>query len=598
MSVDKLNIQNGIINNLIYDSFELNYIEKLKSEKNIDNHVLQDLNINSIIKIFEKNCLTSFGKCRIKSIIENPTHNGEILKNRINLLRIFNKIPEKMEIANILKYLGNNEDSLFWYFNNDDEINEIDQMFYFNNPYLNIINNNDFLLTCINFYKIFISPLSTIISPLLSIIIPFIFLKFFKINVPFGFLIKSMGLFSLSDPFFGSLFGKKAIFFTLFMKAIYAFLYIQGAYNSVIQSYNCNRNIKLLKSKIDVICKYVISINSLNNLCQNFINDENNTCKFESSFYELNLNKFDELIHCYDMNDYLCKNYGKILKIHNYFRANKNIFFNCLEIISELDALYSIRKTIEDYNLKKINIVKSDKPYLFINKMKHPLLNETQIKNNFNNDNMLITGPNKSGKSTYIKNIGINLIFAHSIGYSFVNSIKLTLFKKIETYLNIPDYIGKESLFEAEMYRARNFLNDIKKRDDKTNYFSFIIMDEIFTSTNYPEGFAASYCLIKELISYKNCKSLITTHYTNLHKLSDEENINNYKFEAKISDSNSDSTNEGNDGDNNKIIEYNYQLQDGWSEQFIALELLKKEGFNLDDAINIKNDIIKKLRFN
>ena len=108
---------------------------------------------------------------------------------------------------------------------------------------------------------------------------------------------------------------------------------------------------------------------------------------------------------------------------------------------------------------------------------------------------MVITGPNAGGKSTFIKSITINVLLSQTLGISAASNFKITPFSLINTYLNIPDVKGKESLFEAEMHRARDHIKMLDKLDK--HQFSFVIMDEIFSSTNPEEGISGGYVYAK-----------------------------------------------------------------------------------------------------
>ena len=142
--------------------------------------------------------------------------------------------------------------------------------------------------------------------------------------------------------------------------------------------------------------------------------------------------------------------------------------------------------------------------------------------------------------------------------------MSLTPFSLINTYLNIPDCKGKESLFEAEMYRARNHITDINTLSD--GKFSFIVMDEIFSSTNPEEGISGGYAIAEKLASFDNSISIITTHFTYLTNLEKGGKYKNYKIPIERDSSNN--------------ICYKYKLVPGVSKQFIALELLKNKGFD------------------
>ena len=171
---------------------------------------------------------------------------------------------------------------------------------------------------------------------------------------------------------------------------------------------------------------------------------------------------------------------------------------------------------------------------------------------------------------------------AQTIGVTSANNFKITPFHLIETYLHIPDSKGSSSLFEAEMFRSKNYIEKIKSIDE--NKFSFIVLDEIFSSTNYVEGFSGAYAILKKISSFTNTLSITTTHYTDLEVLEKDTNgkIVNYKFEV--------------DYDSNKEIKFNYMLKRGMSRQYIALDLLKKNGFDddlIEEAINMCNKIKK-----
>ena len=107
-------------------------------------------------------------------------------------------------------------------------------------------------------------------------------------------------------------------------------------------------------------------------------------------------------------------------------------------------------------------------------------------------------------------------------------------------------------------------------------------MDEIFSSTNFVEGFSAAYAIVKKLVSFNNSISLITTHYTNLTKVTNECKVKNYKFTIKR--------------DKNNQIVYPYKIKKGVSYDYIALELIEKNDFDkeiIEDAIGIKNKLLE-----
>jgi len=155
----------------------------------------------------------------------------------------------------------------------------------------------------------------------------------------------------------------------------------------------------------------------------------------------------------------------------------------------------------------------------------------------------------------------------------------MTPFHLIHSQINIPDCKGKESLFEAEMHRSKNSIDMLNKCQGP----SLIIMDEIFNSTNPIEGISGAYAIAKSIGSFKSNLTIICTHYLYLTNLSKElKHFENFKMSVEI---------------NKDDIKFPYKLSKGVCTQFIALELLKKNGFDEDlikNAIEIKEKISNK----
>jgi hypothetical protein len=192
---------------------------------------------------------------------------------------------------------------------------------------------------------------------------------------------------------------------------------------------------------------------------------------------------------------------------------------------------------------------------------------ENETTKSFTFSNMLITGPNGTGKSTYIKSIIECIILGQTIGIVPAEDLSITPFANITTYLNIPDCQGKESLFQAEMNRCLNQLKTLEDAE-KTNKFSFNIMDEIFVSTNYQEGMSGAYAVINQLGKFQKCLNIITTHYDTLANMADL-HVDKQYFDIEIDEK---------EGKTN--ITKDYKIRPGISKKHMALKLLKLKGFN------------------
>jgi DNA mismatch repair protein MutS len=163
-----------------------------------------------------------------------------------------------------------------------------------------------------------------------------------------------------------------------------------------------------------------------------------------------------------------------------------------------------------------------------------------------------------------------------------------TPFAKIITYLNIADAQGVESGYQAEMNRAKALLDLIASLGE--GQYCFVIMDEIFKSTNPQEGEAGAYAVAKNMATAENSICIIATHYKRLTELEQATNgvVKNYKVTVIKNPDGS--------------FTYPYKLEEGFSTQQIALDLLSNAGFEssiLQDAYSILNQKqSSKLRYN
>lgn len=126
--------------------------------------------------------------------------------------------------------------------------------------------------------------------------------------------------------------------------------------------------------------------------------------------------------------------------------------------------------------------------------------------------NLIISGPNASGKTTYMKTVLLNLIFTQQLGVGCYGSGSVIKpFQHLHCYLNIPDTSGRDSLFQAEARRCKEILDIIKGGATADRHF--IIFDELFSGTNPEEAVKSSTAFIKYLSKMSNVAFMLTTHY-------------------------------------------------------------------------------------
>ncbi len=156
-----------------------------------------------------------------------------------------------------------------------------------------------------------------------------------------------------------------------------------------------------------------------------------------------------------------------------------------------------------------------------VRKMGHPLIPAgKKVVNDFEMDSMgeiaLITGSNMSGKSTFLRTIGVNLCLAYAGGPADASSFQTRLFH-VFTSMRVNDSVTEGySYFYAEVRRLKALLSAL----DESDLPLFFLIDEIFRGTNNRERRIGSESYIRALAG-RNCLGVISTHDLELVKLAE-----------------------------------------------------------------------------
>ena len=187
------------------------------------------------------------------------------------------------------------------------------------------------------------------------------------------------------------------------------------------------------------------------------------------------------------------------------------------------------------------------------------------IKNDCNlNKNMIITGPNASGKTTTLKSAFINILLSQQIGFGCFDNLKLTPFDKLHCYLNVPDTSGRDSLFQAEARRCKEIIDCIDE-ETSNELTHFCIFDELYSGTNPEEAVISANAFMDYIVKNENVTCILTTHYIKLcKKLSKNKRIKNFNMK----------TIKKNDNFEGNLFEYTYQLDEGISKVKGGLKVL------------------------
>jgi DNA mismatch repair ATPase MutS len=267
--------------------------------------------------------------------------------------------------------------------------------------------------------------------------------------------------------------------------------------------------------------------------------------------------------------------FTQINKLDYFFRvSNKNVFREVLDIIYKIDVLQTLSNLIKNDGFTLPEYSSESKPLFEVIDAIHPLLS-TPIPNSFtfNDDSNLcfITGPNMSGKSTFLKTMGLMIYIAH-LGFP-VPAKKLTtsLFDGLFTTINLTDNLNLGySHFYSEVKRVKDLVTKIN-----TEKKLFIIFDELFRGTNVKDAYDASLMIISALAKIRDNFFFISTHILEVAETIDNKDSIMFRcFESDLID---------------QQPVYDFKLKEGISEERIGLLIIKNERI-----IELLDEIVKK----
>ncbi len=189
--------------------------------------------------------------------------------------------------------------------------------------------------------------------------------------------------------------------------------------------------------------------------------------------------------------------------------------------LAQLDVLASFAETARLHNYCRPQI--SDDGVLQIRDGRHPVLEQQLVEERFvpNDTNFsrelqiaLITGPNMAGKSTYIRQVALLTLLAHTGSFVPATEARIDLVDRIFTRIGASDDLSRgQSTFMVEMTETANILNNATAR-------SLIVLDEIGRGTSTFDGLSLAWSIVEHLHNAVGAKTLFATHYHELTELS------------------------------------------------------------------------------
>jgi DNA mismatch repair ATPase MutS len=475
-----------------------NNIISKDSEDFVDDRTWNDLDFDTIFSKMDRN-VSSIGQQYLYHILHKYENDEAILKERYSLIQYLRKSSSLRESLQLLLSSLTNTKAYF-----------IPSLIISNIPPRSKY-----------YYLLIILSILMFISSSIIYFIPYfllITLGFLTINIILSNILSS----KIYDYFAG--------FSSLRTLLIIASKTCKVKSEIPIKELNYLRNKKRLINKLSKkLGKFVIDKEGLNDFVRAAI-------------------EYLNLFFLYDLIAY----YKSVNILNKYQKEIRGIY----ESLASLDTYISIASYVEEHNTITTPVF-NDCGKIGFDNISHPLL-ENAVPNTIADlsRSVLITGSNMSGKTTFIKTVGINIILAQTLYFCHADKFETHQFKVKSAIKREENLKESKSYFFVEIEELQSF---IKLAQRNKNYL--FLIDEIFRGTNTIERLAISTSVLEFLNQHG--KVLVTTHDIELQDLL-EDSYAMYHFGDQV-----------NDGK----YYFNYKIQKGPCLSGNAIKLLEIKGY-------------------
>lgn len=438
---------------------------------------------------------------------------------------------------------------------------------------LEFLNRSEWFLQFMSIYNL-LSPVISLVIPIIILIIPFFIIKMKGLNISIYEYIEVLKIVAGQNAIgklfvvnFNEINAQEKVYIL-----ISAFFYLFSIYQNFMVCVRFNNNMRTMHSHFNEIKIYIEhTVNSMENYLKysSELSSHVDFNKIVSEKLRILKNIQDKIKH---ISDYNMFNFSKIKEIGYVFKCFYELHTDkiyddaimySLGFNGYMDCIKGLQNNISEKKMNYALFIDESKKTIFENSYYACLKNSTPIKNTVKlKKNMIITGPNASGKTTILKSTLINLLFTQQFGCGFYDSAKVKPFNHIHCYLNIPDTSGRDSLFQAEARRCKEILDAISTNKNETHFCAF---DELYSGTNPEEAEQSATAFMKYITKYKNVSCLLTTHFIKVcKKLGKSKTVTNYKMLTEYN--------------SNQLI-YKYTLEQGISDIKGGIMVLKQMNY-------------------
>jgi len=406
------------------------------------------------------------------------------------------------------------------------------------------LNEVPFLLPALSIFKIYIVPFFAVLIPLIAWILPFIILRFFfKIPMPFDTYLTTLSSMWLGGKVWSTMnVGERARI--LFQTCWTAFGMIQGVIQPVQQAFHMKKINDQILERGQFFQAYSAKLKEFF-ITYTAVTGKTTACP------HLDVWPTEEPRQLYAY----VRDHPTDLSWITHTLAKHEIQW-CLAVCPEL-CFTKLTRT-RGPSCKLVNFFDPSIPV------------EKRVTSSFvSRGHTVLTGPNKGGKSSILRALLLNVWLSQTYGVAFASAATLTPFAWIESGLRLVDQPGAQSLFEREL----SFASKVLRRSNLSEQ-GLLLYDELFHSTNPPDGTKTAKRFLDSLWTSNSVLSVVSTHVFELVEASPK-HIQRLCVPASLSDTG---------------IRFSFTLVPGICKVSSVEQLYKKFGFPASPKDNSKDN--------
>jgi hypothetical protein len=471
---------------------------------------------------------TETGKKQFSKQLRFFTENELLLRRRQNAILELQKsltIEKQKKLDSLFVEVATLEPQLNVFFEKSDvEKNSYEQLTFSSWISTQILNTIPFVLLCLSFFKLYLVPLFAVLMPVFMLFAPyFILLYWYKLPLSFdqykNLLLSMIGI--QSEQFWSP---KNILQFGLttfsivqgMVQPVQNALHLQTIHKDLVEKGKCVEQIASILKELGSLLPVK---NPYQDICESFSDPHRSFADAWDSPFRLQYS---------------------------------------LELLGDAEVLYCLAKS----NLKPVVFTKTT-GFSFVN-ASDPLFNNsipfTVECTPKKNHHCILTGPNRGGKSSFLRATLLNIVLAQTFGFCSAELAFLKPIHWIATGLRLEDRPGKSSMFEREVEFAVAILKKAKENPKQTG---LVLFDELFHSTNPPDGSRTAKLFLEKIWRLPNVVSIISTHVFDIAKNAPQ-NVNRLCVPAEQKE--------------NGELHFTYTLQSGVCEVSSVDIILREKG--------------------